>query len=138
MILLSLNRKAKKKHTEPEINSKRPDNFPSGSDGVKDTKTSLEWVAGPDRDTTWNEARFWVQNLSVDGGGWRMPTMNELETLYQKGDITILANTTGSWVWSGNTKDSLAWLFSFRYGLDKWNNRSYSKNNRGFAVRSRK
>lgn len=79
------------KYREPEINSKRPDNLPSGSDGVKDTKTSLEWIAGPDRDTTWSEARFWVQNLSVDGGGWRMPTMNELKTLYQKGDITILA-----------------------------------------------
>ena len=38
---------------------------------VKDTKTGLEWKAGPDRDTTWAEARSWVQSLNLDGGGWR-------------------------------------------------------------------
>ena len=27
---------------------------------VKDTKTGLEWKAGPDRDMNWNEARSWV------------------------------------------------------------------------------
>ena len=27
---------------------------------AKDTKTGLEWKAGPDRDTDWNEARSWV------------------------------------------------------------------------------
>ncbi|KKK57605.1 hypothetical protein LCGC14_3052810, partial [marine sediment metagenome] len=98
-------------------------------------KPGFEWVAGPDRDTTWDEARSWVQSLTVDGGGWRMPTMEELKTLYQQGAMTVLSNTTGSWVWSGETKESLAWLFSFSYGLDKWTNRGYAERNRGFAVR---
>ena len=40
----------------------------------------IEGGATPIPDTTWNEARFWVQHLSVGGGGWRMPTMNELKT----------------------------------------------------------
>ena len=39
---------------------------------VKDTNTGLEWKAGPDRDMTWNEARFWVESLNLDGGGWRI------------------------------------------------------------------
>jgi hypothetical protein len=36
---------------------------------VKDTKTGLEWVVGPDKDTNWEEAKSWVQNLNLDGGG---------------------------------------------------------------------
>jgi len=126
------------KSVEPGMNSSRSERLQSGSDGMKDTKSNLEWVSGPDRDTTWYEAQSWVQNLSVGGGGWRMPTMQELKTLYLKDDITLLANTTGSWVWSDENRDLSARLFSFRYGIDKWSNRSYSKNNRGFAVRFQK
>jgi len=51
---------------------------------VKDTNTGLEWKAGPDKDTNWNQARSWVQSLNLDGGGWRMPTMDEVEGLYKK------------------------------------------------------
>jgi len=126
------------KQMESEVASNRPENLRSGSNAVKATNPSLEWVAGPNRDTTWEEARFWVQSLSVAGGGWWMPTMQELETIYREGDITTLANTTGRWVWSKEKRGSTAWLFSFRYGIDKWSNRSYSENHRGFAVRFRK
>ena len=77
---------------------------------VKDTKTGLEWKAGPDKDTDWNEARSWVQNLNLDGGGWRMPTTDELKTLYKKGagfqNMTPLLKTTGFYVWSGEPKGS--------------------------------
>ena len=129
---------SQKKYTDSEISSSQSENYQSGPDGVEDAKPGFEWVAGPDRDTTWVQARSWVQSLTVDGGGWHMPTMEELKTLYQQGDITVLANTTGSWVWSGETKGSLARLFSFSYGLDKWTNRGYAERNRGFAVRPRK
>ncbi len=40
---------------------------------VEDAKTGLEWIAGPDRNTTWHEARRWVAGLRVDGGGWSPP-----------------------------------------------------------------
>ena len=85
---------------------------------VYDKKTGLEWFAGPDRDTTWNEAKAWVESLNVAGGGWRMPTREELKTLYQKGagtrNMTPLLKTTGWWVWSGETRDSSsAWGFHF-------------------------
>jgi hypothetical protein len=52
---------------------------------VKDTKTGLEWFAGPDKDTTWDEAKAWTESLSVDGGGWRMPTRDEVKGLHTKG-----------------------------------------------------
>lgn len=40
---------------------------------VKDTKTGLEWVAGSDKDVTWDQAKAWVEGLNVDGevGGCR-------------------------------------------------------------------
>ena len=74
---------------------------------VRDTKTGLEWIAGPDRNTTWYTAKSWVESLSIDGGGWRMPTREELKSLYQKGagkrNMTPLLKTTGWFVWSGET-----------------------------------
>ena len=110
---------------------------------VYDTNTGLEWLAGPDRNTNWDEARSWVANLTVGNGGWRMPTIKELKTLYQKGtgtrNTTSLLKTTGWWVWSGETKaSSSARIFHFnRGGLTGWSSRSASDTRRGFAVRSR-
>jgi hypothetical protein len=114
---------------------------------VFDKNTGLEWFAGSDRDIRWNEAKAWVESLNVAGGGWRMPTRAELETLYQKGagtrNMTPLLKTTGWWVWSGETKDSsFAWIFDFNYGFfgGDWyrHDRNNYINKRGFAVRSRR
>ena len=110
---------------------------------VKDAKTGLEWYAGPNKDTDWNEAKMWVDGLSVDGGGWRMPTRSELKRLYEKGkgsrNMTPLLETTGWWVWSGEKEGSSgAWGHYFYYGGDEnWGNRGYRSNKRAFAVRSR-
>ncbi|MCG7853283.1 MAG: DUF1566 domain-containing protein [Methanosarcinaceae archaeon] len=48
---------------------------------VYDTKTGLQWVAGPDRNITWNEAKSWAQSLNIEGGSWRIPTLGEIEGL---------------------------------------------------------
>ena len=106
---------------------------------VKNTKTGLEWKAGPDRDMTWDEAWDWVQSL---GGGWRMPSTDELKALYKKGtgsrNMTPLLKTTGWWVWSGETGgSSSARDFSFRGGFRLWLGRVASSSIRAFAVRSR-
>jgi len=111
---------------------------------VYDKETGLEWYAGPDRDTTWYKAESWVKNLTVDGGGWRMPTKKELKSLYNKGagqrNMTPLLKTTGWWVWSGEIKgSSSAWGFYFSYGSEYLYSRdSYYYGERGFAVRFRK
>ena len=107
---------------------------------VKNTKTGLEWKVGPDKDTTWNEARSWVQNLNLDGGGWRMPTMDELEGLYKKGaskwNMTPMLKTTGLRVWSGETDLSRAGIFFYlKYGFRDWINCDISNGTRAFAVR---
>ena len=111
---------------------------------VYDTNTSLEWYAGPDKNTNWNEAKRWVENLTIAGGGWRMPTREELKTLYGKGagtrNMSPLLKTTGWWVWSGETRNpSEAWAFTFSYGGPRsWEFRDPSYYGRGFAVRSRR
>ncbi|MBW1754066.1 MAG: DUF1566 domain-containing protein [Deltaproteobacteria bacterium] len=111
---------------------------------VYDKETGLEWYVGPDRDTTWYKAESWVKNLTVDGGGWRMPTKKELKSLYNKGagqrNMTPLLKTTGWWVWSGEIKgSSSAWGFYFSYGSEYLYSRdSYYYGERGFAVRFRK
>jgi hypothetical protein len=109
---------------------------------VKDTRTGLEWVAGPDKDTNWDEAKSWVEGLNLGGGGWRMPTMDELEGVYKNGagsrNMTPLLKTSGWWVWSGETKGSSnAWLFDFLDGSRYWIVRNFSYGRRAFAVRSR-
>jgi uncharacterized caspase-like protein len=101
---------------------------------VRDTKTGLEWKAGPDRDMDWYKAKSWVQSL---GGDWRLPTMRELEGLYNKGkgdrNMTPLLKTTACWVWSGDSDGSSFRVFNFIYG----DTRMYPRFNRVFAVRSR-
>ncbi len=110
---------------------------------VKDTQTGLEWYAGPDKNTDWNEASRWASGLTVDGGGWRMPTKSELKRLYEEGrgsrNMTPLLETTGWWVWSGEKKgSSAAWYYRFSVGPARWDYLDNSTGNgRAFAVRSR-
>ncbi len=109
---------------------------------VVDTRNGLQWYAGPDKDTNWYEAEKWVVNLTVAGGGWRMPARDELSKLYEKGrgprNMTPLFKTTGWWVWSGEKKgSSAAWVYDFTGGYEYWPNLDYSHSNRVFAVRSR-
>ena len=67
----------------------KDDRFIAYNNGVvKDTKTGLEWMAGPDRNTTWYAAKIWVAGLRVGGGDWRMPSIKELKTFYQTGAWT--------------------------------------------------
>jgi hypothetical protein len=110
---------------------------------VKDTKTGLEWFAGPDKDTTWDEAKAWTESLSVDGGGWRMPTRDEVKGLHTKGagphNVSPLFKTAGGFVWTGEiVGSSHAWGFCLDIGDEYFPRRTYSETARGFAVRSGK
>ena len=127
----------KKNPSDVTVNG-RFDTNPSGI--VKDTETGLEWVAGPDKDTTWHEAKEWVDNLNIDGRGWRMPTTEELETLCEPGvgacNMVPALNTSGQKVWSDQTKSSsAAWAFRFYMGCKGWDYFANSYHLRAFAVR---
>jgi len=110
---------------------------------VYDEKTNIEWIAGPDKFVSWDEAKTWVEKLSVDGGGWRMPNKDDLKSLYKKGtgerNMTPLIKTSGWRVWSNQTEGDMgAWYFNFYDGDYTWGIRDNGGNPRVFAVRSRK
>ncbi|MFH1935128.1 MAG: DUF1566 domain-containing protein [Pseudomonadota bacterium] len=127
---------------EQEVLEASPSLFILANGVVSDLRTGLQWKAGPDKNMTWDEARSWVRSLNLDGGGWRMPSMDELKGLYKRGsgsfNRTPLLKTTGWAVWSGETKDSSgARLFFFADGHGHWISRGDSTTIRAFAVRSR-
>ncbi|OQX09914.1 MAG: hypothetical protein BWK76_21550 [Desulfobulbaceae bacterium A2] len=61
--------------------------FTVSSEGViKDSQTMLEWVVMPGENiTSYNKAEAWLKECKIAGGGWRMPTEEELKSLYKKG-----------------------------------------------------
>jgi hypothetical protein len=109
---------------------------------VYDTESGLEWFAGPDRSTSWEEANRWAVGLDKFGGGWRMPIRSELDSLYHVGDgvnnITYLLTNSGYWIWAGKTLNSSSkWIFSFSYGGEGWNGLPPDDGGRALAVRQR-
>lgn len=120
--------------------------YKRSADGIVwDTKTNLEWLPGPDRDTTWDEAKAWVDKQTIDGGGWRMPTLEELKGIitHKKNRYGIymdnIFNMSRSWVWSGILKDEhTAWDFCFCCCRSRWPARNDARDNVGFAVRAHK
>jgi len=116
--------------------------FVVSSEGViSDSKSDLDWVVGPDRNTNYAEAEQWVTTNKVAGGGWRMPTRQELSILYQRGigvrNMDPAFKTTGWYVWGEARGPSSAWGFTFGHGYEDWNPLSDSNGSRVFGVRSR-
>lgn len=118
--------------------------FTVSSDGViSDSETRLEWVVGPDKDTTYMQASQWVASCKTAGGGWRMPRRKELKNLYLKGvgkrNMDPAFKITGWWVWAEPISSTSAWGYAFLHGPGGWSGRPTSSDGgRGFAVRSRK
>jgi len=116
--------------------------FVDGHGIIIDFKAGLQWYVGPDQDTDWDQANAWVKSLTVGGGGWRMPTIAELKSLYHKGmgdrNMPPEFKTTGWVVWSNEQQgSSAAWYFGFGNGYELYGERSFSNDGRAFAVRSR-
>ncbi|OGL43847.1 MAG: hypothetical protein A2161_19035 [Candidatus Schekmanbacteria bacterium RBG_13_48_7] len=112
---------------------------------ITDKSTGLEWFVGPDNNTTWHEAKDWVDKINREnfaGGNWRMPTPKELRGIYQRfmgtRNMDPVFETKGWWVWSEKEEgSSSAWGFNFNHGYVYWDDRSDSNSSRVFAVRSR-
>lgn len=111
-------------------------------DVVRDTKTGLEWLPGPEK-LTQVQAEVWVSRAGAAAGGWRMPTKEELSTLYIEGhgewnrDPSLKAG--GYWIWAESRDEATAWRACFLVGNTRWSyamkNDDYIKNT-VFAVRT--
>lgn len=114
---------------------------------IIDTNSHLEWFVGPDVKTSGKAAFPWAENLDQCDGGWRMPTINELRTLYRKGkgvnNLHPIFKTSGWSIWSSEinrnppkpAKVVWVWFFDFKKGkaVDFFPN-AY-EDSRAFAVR---
>lgn len=107
--------------------------FINNNDGtVTDTLTHLMWAKDDNMgDITWHDAVVYCKNPPIAGykySDWRMPTIEELKTLYDKDSagyetdcglrVKIYPNIslTCAWVWSSDIKAISAHAFSFRKG----------------------
>jgi hypothetical protein len=122
----------------------QPIRFTKADNGViTDRVTGLDWYVNPNPDTTWHEAKAWVESLTVAGGGWRLPTMAELKAIYQK-DVSAnhmdpLFQAKGAWAWSGELRnDWSVWGLAFYNNLQGWHSMNYGNGRVALAVRSRR
>ncbi len=118
--------------------------FTKAQNGViTDHITGLEWYVAPSPNNNWHEAKAWTDNLTVAGGGWRLPTVPELKAIYQKGasanNMDPIFQTTGAYVWSGQLNNAWsAWGLAFYNNLEGWHSMNYGCGRLALAVRSQR
>jgi uncharacterized caspase-like protein len=77
---------------------------------VYDTQTGLEWVVSSASNLNDGFAKRWVSRLTIGGGGWRMPSEDELISLYQKGAGTRnMTRLIEAKAWHFFSRDSKPW-----------------------------
>ena len=90
---------------------------------VKDSRTGLEWYCRHDpqfKGINSASASEWAKNLSVDGGGWRMPSLEELYGLYGAGSYNQGSKFGLENDWTGNRSPLLYTLESDHSCLNMW------------------
>ena len=100
--------------------------YSRSGDVVKDNVTGLEWQDDVDSvSKNWEGAKSYCSTLSLDHGGWRLPTIEELETLVDDGrynpSVTegVFQHISSSYYWSSTTyanNTNYAWVVYFYYG----------------------
>jgi hypothetical protein len=112
---------------------------------VIDTHTGLMWAARDNgSDITWGGARSYCVNYKLGGyTDWRMPTLDELQTLYDTGiksrhgyHVTSLIDISDSWVWASETRGSEAADFAVCGGKRRWCPQSDPYYRRALPVRA--
>lgn len=64
---------------------------------VTDSKTGIQWAPSNGEEMTHSQAEEYVKSLNLDGGGWRLPTIKELEQLNPQQPLLNAKNTP----WAG-------------------------------------
>lgn len=122
-----------------------------GDGTVVDSKTGLQWTQRDNAiDIKWNSARSYCSNLGTAGGGWRLPSMDELEGIYDRSgtlttscpkytcEVSPLFSLSGYWYWSNQSNgSSKAWFFFLGSGSRYSATVSRANNLRALCVRRR-
>jgi formylglycine-generating enzyme required for sulfatase activity len=102
--------------------------FVSKDGTVEDSATMLTWQQdAPSEKYTWPDALGYCAALDLQGTGWRLPTVKELQTLVDEArampaiDQTAFPKTARAEYWTSSRVASFpgnAWTVSFAYGFD--------------------
>jgi hypothetical protein len=107
---------------------------------VLDSNTNLMWAAKDNGlDIKWQVAKNYCKYYQ--GGSytnWRMPTLNELEELYNSGNYHNVITIADWLVWASENRDQKAACFDFDAGIRVWRSPSFRDSARALPVRSGK
>jgi hypothetical protein len=87
-----------------------PENLVFGETTVKDTLTGLEWSREPAPiRLRWNEAKAYCDSLATDGGGWRLPSRDELMSVLHFNNDPFGAELDWYWSTTVGVRAGTAW-----------------------------
>ena len=130
--------------------------FIDNKDGtVTDEKLGLMWAESDNlSNIDWQQAKKWARytflyTLQTRYEDWRLPTLKEVSTLYLKKEahkgvetecgmivkIIPQIKLTCGWVWTSETRDISATVFSFETGYQFPDLKIHQKAHRALAVR---
>jgi hypothetical protein len=99
----------------------------AGDGTVRDAATGLTWQQGLDGMTrSWSDARSYCVALALAGGGWRLPSMKELQTLIDERRIdpaidgALFPSTPSAGFWAGTPLAGMppnVWFVDFYSGV---------------------
>jgi hypothetical protein len=91
-------------------------------DGViDDSKLGLQWAPAPDWPMNHYQAEEYARNLRLAGGGWRLPTVSELKSVYDKtipGGADPRFHISDYLVWTSYLDGTSAGFIFFNNGSD--------------------
>lgn len=106
--------------------------FEVSSEGViKDLRTGLEWAPVPPITVTYDLAALYAKSLGLGGGGWRLPTVDELTDLFDSGNsgcgLDSAFENRYPRAWSSDPKSpTKRWLVKFtreKIYTERWDQR---------------
>lgn len=109
---------------------------------ICDCYSALEWFVACDEDISWTDAAAWVRQLSIAGGGWSLPDLEQLRGLYKRNKamdlLSPLFQLNPGDVWSSETSDGAQALgFNFVPGNQFRTFKTVSRRFRAMAIRPR-
>lgn len=110
----------------------------NGNGTVTDTQTGLMWA---DKDNgsniNWSNAKSYCEGYSGGGkSGWRMPTIEDLRSLYNSGAYGSVIKKASDCVWASERDGYRAAYFLFYNGFQGWSHYSLDYYGRALPVRS--
>lgn len=130
--------------------------FRDNGDGtVTDRRHNLMWAHTDNHgDVDWKQAQRWIRftfpdTIQARYDDWRMPTLDELRTLYvedpaydgyetacgQVVRITPAIRLSCGWVWAADTQAITAGVFNFHRGVHYTERMAHHRGRRALAVR---